>query len=177
MKLIRKLKLSMRNIPPEEMAGLRQDNSSHPLNEELTRRIVNIHDEAASAYEVSQKISKDLQSVVDAAKVTIPLIPYMYPHQVEAIMPVWSSVGDQTIHIRRNIEEFSADSDAVGGTVSLTYVRTSAIFSPDESIPFLVETLHGHPTSGGNSIPPFFRLDFQFFHDGLSQGWQMSVTA
>ncbi len=46
-----------------------------------------------------------------------------------------------------------------------------------ESIPFLVETLHGHPTSGGNFIPPFFRLDFQFFHDGLSQGWQMSVTA
>ena len=45
-----------------------------------------------------------------------------------------------------------------------------------ESIPFLVETLHGHPTSCDGSLPPFICFDVQFLLDCLPQGRQVAIA-
>ena len=60
---------------------------------------------------------------------------------------------------------------------SCGYTINTSASGVRESIPFLVETLRGHPTSGSNFIPPFFDLDFQCPHEGLPQGWQVPVAA
>lgn len=104
--------------------------ANHPVNEMLIGEINHARDEAKEAYTITLDIGGNLQSVIDEADVTVPLVPYMSPGEAEGMIVVWSSIASQTGELKGRLGEITMDSDAVGGTASLSSVRASGIFTP-----------------------------------------------
>ena len=103
---------------------------THPVNDRLVTEIRQARDEAQQAYVITRDIGGNLQSAIDEADATIPLVPYMSPSQAEGMIGVWSSLASQAGELKGILGEISMDSDAVGGTASLSSARASGIFTP-----------------------------------------------
>ncbi len=124
------LRRLIRGSKPEQA----RRNLPHPLHEGLSVTITNVQEDAKAAYEINQDIGQDLQSVIDSASNLKPLVNQIPAEHLEGMITLWSSVWDQTISIRDGLQEVQYDSDALGGTVSLTSVRATGIFSPDRFV-------------------------------------------
>jgi hypothetical protein len=107
---------------------------THPVNERLVTEIKHARDEAQQAYVITRDIGGNLQWAIDEADATIPLVPYMSPPQAEGMIGLWSSLASQAGELKGILGEISMDSDAVGGTASLSSARASGIFTP--GVPF-----------------------------------------
>lgn len=132
--MIRSLGLRVRDFLLHVFARLRRNPKEepiyHPVQESLISEINHARDEAQEAYTITLDIGEDLQSVIDEADVTIPLVPYMNPGEAEGMIVLWSSAANQTEELKDQLGEVTMDSEAVGGTVSLSSARASGIFTP-----------------------------------------------
>ncbi len=102
----------------------------HPLQVQIKNEMIEAKEQAVIALDLNQDIGKDLQSVIDAAEVTSPMIRFIKPKNAEGLLDIWSATHDQTSYIAQTLEAVSGDTDAVGSSASLSIARTSAIYIP-----------------------------------------------
>jgi len=103
--------------------------TTHPIQIELSRTIARARDEAKGAHDISQKVGENLQSVIDEANVTIPLVPYMDPEDVEGLITIWSSAADQASNIKAGLEEIYPSTDSSSSTASISSAIISGSYS------------------------------------------------
>lgn len=97
---------------------------AHPIQVELADTIAKARDEAIGASSRAKVIAEDMQSVIDEADVTIPLVSYIKPQNAEELLDIWFSIGQQASRIHMGLESFQG---YTGGTVSSTSTSTVVI--------------------------------------------------
>lgn len=107
-------------------ANLQQD---HPATEQLRSTLVDAKVKAEQAQATLGEIGTRLQTVIDHANATLPLVTYINPSNLEEINIVWDEVSKQTQYTYDWLEDAYSSTDTVSGTVSLTSATTSGILS------------------------------------------------
>jgi hypothetical protein len=97
---------------------------THPIQHELLKTIATARDEAKGASSRAKKVELDMQSVIDEADHTIPLVPYIKPRDVEGLLNIWTSAAQLASRVNTELESYEGDT---GGTVSLSSTSTAMI--------------------------------------------------
>lgn len=133
--MMRKIGLRLRRLVARILKGPRarprSDSTLHPAQDELVQAISAARDEAQEAYSVTLEIGEDMQTVIDEADVTIPLVPYIDAGKTEGLIIVWSSLANQAGELRNRLDDFTMHSDSAGSTASISSVSVSGAFTPE----------------------------------------------
>lgn len=103
--------------------------SDNPATEQLRSTLADTKERAEQAQATLGKIGARLQTVIDHADATLPLVTYINPSNLEEINIIWDEVSKQTQHTYDWLEDAFSSTGTVSGTVSLTSATTSGILS------------------------------------------------
>ena len=107
---------------------------NHPTQVELANIIAKARKEAEEAIRRVQIVDRNLQSIIDEAKVTNPIIPYIQPQDIEGLINVWSSVANQVSVINMNLGAIQPSTDSSSGTALVSNTIISGAYTNNRLI-------------------------------------------
>jgi len=100
---------------------------THPVQFELADLLAKARKEAEDAIRRVHIVERNLQSIIDEANVTNPIIPYLQPQDTEGLINVWLSVADQVSKINMNLGAIQVTTDSASGTATVSSTIISRV--------------------------------------------------
>jgi hypothetical protein len=101
----------------------------HPTQVELATMVAKARKEAEEAVRRVEIVKGNLQSIIDEANLTKPIIPFIRPQDAEGLINIWSLVGSQVSKINMSLDEISPSSDSAGSTATVSSTIISGAYT------------------------------------------------
>ncbi len=101
----------------------------HPTQVELASMVAKARKEAEEAIHRVHIIGGNLQSIIDEANVTNPIIPFIKPQDSEALINVWSLVANQASKINMDLGTIQPTTDSVNSTATVSTTIISGSYT------------------------------------------------
>ena len=96
--------------------------------------VIKARKEAEEAIRRVEIVKGNLQSIIDEADLTKPIIPFIRPQDTEGLINIWSSVGNQVSKINTDLDAIYPSSDSASGTASISSATISRAYTNDRLI-------------------------------------------
>jgi hypothetical protein len=87
--------------------------------------------EAEEALRRVHIVEGNLQSIIDEADLTKPIIPFIQPQDTEGLINIWSSVGNQVSKLNTDLGTIHLSTDSASGTASISSATISRAYTND----------------------------------------------
>ena len=101
----------------------------HPTQVELANMVAKARKEVEEAIRRVEIVKGNLQSIIDEADLTKPIIPFLQPQDTEGLINIWSSVGNQVSRLNTDLDAISPSSDAAGSTATVSSAIISGAYT------------------------------------------------
>ncbi len=103
----------------------------HPMHAEVEGILALVKNEAIKARKNIQSIDEKLQTIIDEADVTMPLVVNLNPVHLEGLGGLWTSVGQQVADLGKDVQFINLNINSTTGTSSASTATMSGYYVND----------------------------------------------